>query len=49
MDNAASSIDHEANRKREEREICLVQVRLRTEVPHTQSSARSGFELMTSR
>ena len=29
--------------------ICLVQVRLRTEVPRTPSSARSGLELMTSR
>ena len=29
--------------------ICLVQVRLWTEVPRTLSSARSGLELMTSR
>ena len=29
--------------------ICLVQVRLRTEVPRTPSSTRPGFELMTSR
>ena len=29
--------------------LCLVQVRLRTEVPHTPSSARLGLELMTSR
>ena len=29
--------------------ICLVQVRLRTEVPRTPSSARLGLELMISR
>ena len=32
-----------------QQKICLVQVRLGTEVPHTPSSARSGLDLMTSR